>query len=163
MDWSITLRQADTVRVLARPHPFSEARIERRLPAGRTVGDHLRAIGLNPDRIFARVFINDRLIPSAEWEYARPTAGEFVTVRVIPTGGDGGGGGKDALRVVAMIAVVAAAAWVSGGASGLMTGMFAGGTVGAAVAGAAVGIGLSLAMNAHIPAPLPRRTVEEAA
>lgn len=148
------------IRVITRAHPFSEARIETNRPAGGTVVELMQSVDVPPDRIFARVFIDDRLVPSAEWEQTRPTAGQLVTIRVIPTD-SGGGGSKDALRLVAMIAVVAAAAWVSGGAGGLMTGAFAGGTAGAAGAGAVVGIGLSLAMNGHIPALLPRRAMPQ--
>lgn len=160
MDQYITLRQAGEIRVVACPHPFSSVRIEQKVLEGATIRQIMDEMALRGAHLHARVFIDDRLVTQAEWEYVAPRAGQHVTIRVIPTGG-GDGGSKDALRLVAMIAVVAAASFVSAGAGGLMTGVFAGGTVGAAVAGAAVGIGLSLAMNANIPAPLPRRTVPQ--
>lgn len=158
MNQDITSPQAGEIRVVACPHPFSSARIEQKVLEGPTIRQIMDTMTPRGVHLHARVFIDDRMIQETEWEYAVPRAGQYVSIRVIPTGG-GGGGQKDALRLVSIIAIVAATAWVSAGASGLMIGMFAGGTVGAAVASAAVGIGLSLAMNANIPAPLPRRSV----
>lgn len=61
--------------MMARPHPFSDTRIEARRPAGGTVAELMRSVDVPYDRIFARVFIDDRLVPWAEWEQARPVAG----------------------------------------------------------------------------------------
>lgn len=113
----------------------------------------LREIGLNPDPIFARVFIDDQLVPKSEWEWAVPKAGQQVTVRVIPTGG---GQGKDALRIVAMIGVITLAA-VSAGAGGAPLGGFLGFTgaaaqgIGSAIIASTVSIVGSLAVTALIP------------
>ncbi len=150
-------RHLEEVSIIACPRPFSTARIVRQVPAGATIAAMMREVGLNPDPLFARVFINDRLILKAEWEYATPKAGQFVTMRVIPTGG--GGGGKDALRIVAMIGVVVAAAFTAGGG---LAGMgflpeglamaFGSGTTAAYVAGAGVSIFGSLHANTLLPA-----------
>lgn len=169
---SIRLPQNE-VSLVACPRPFLAQRIVCQLPAGGTVADHMRAIGMSPDQLFARVFIDDRLIHKAEWEFATPRAGQYVTVRAIPTGG--GGGGKDALRIVAMIGIVVAAALTAGGglagAAGLLGGGgawggataagFGVGGFGSAVAGAVVGIGGTLAVSGRIPPPLPRRSLLE--
>lgn len=144
------------VHLVACPRPFSTAQIDRQVPEGSTIAELLRGIGLNPDPLFARVFIDDRLILKAEWEWATPKAGQFVSVRVIPTGG---GGGKDALRIVAMIGVVIAAAFTAGGGlaglgflpEGLAMGLGVGETA-AYVVGAGVSIFGSLHANTLLPA-----------
>lgn len=125
---------------------------------GLPIGDLLRGIGLNPDPIFARVFIDGQLIPKAEWEWAVPQAGQLVTVRVVPTGGQGGG--KDALRIVAMIGVIAAAMFAPAalgalGVGGLTTSTGAL-TFQAALVSATVSIVGSLAVNALIPPTKPK-------
>ena len=163
---SSTRLPLDAVNLVACPRPLSTQRIVCQRPAGGTVADHLRAIGMFPDQMFARVFIDDRLIPQAEWEYAAPKAGQFLTVRTVPMGG--GGGGKDALRIVAMIGVLVAAAFTVGGGlaglgflpEGLAMG-FGYGTIASQVAGAFVGIGGLLAVSGRIPPPLPRRSLLE--
>lgn len=152
------IEHATGVQLIACPKPFSTARIERAMPEGGTVADMLRAIGLNPDPLFARVFIDDRLVLKAEWEWTVPYAGQLVTVRVIPTEG---GGGKDALRIVAMIGVVIASLYTAGGALGAFLpealGMaFASGTTASAVAGVGVSIAGSLAVGALIPPAKPK-------
>jgi len=140
---------AAPVSLIARPHPFSTDRIQQDVPEGLPIADVFRLIGLNPDPIFARVFIDDQLIPKAEWEWAMPAAGQRITIRVIPTNG-GGGQGKDAMRIVAMIGVVVASLFapylapVGWGLVGAWTG---------AALTATVAIAGSLAVNALIPPP----------
>ena len=159
---------SSTISLMACPRPFSVQRIERALPEGSTIADMLRAIGLNPDPLFARVFIDDRLILKAEWEWAIPKADQLVTVRVIPTGG--AGGGKDALRIVAMIAVMAAAIYTANGALAGAAGAIGGGGAwggataagfgvggtGSALAGLGVSIIGTLAVGALIPPAKPK-------
>lgn len=145
----------NAVHLIACPRPFSMQQIAREVPEGATIAALMRDIGLNPDPLFARVFIDDRLIHKAEWEYATPKAGQFVTVRVIPTGG--GGGGKDALRIVAMIGVVIASIYTAGAAgAGLGTLLGVSAQTGSAIAGAAVSIVGSLAIGALIPPAKPK-------
>jgi hypothetical protein len=155
----------EALRLVACPHPFSTTRIDLTLPAGGTLADLMRVAGLNPDGLYARVFVDDVLFDRVWWPYVTPDPGQFVTVRVIPTGGGGGGGGKDALRIVMMIAVVAiaiVAPYALAGSLGLGTGFLAavGGPI-TGLAGVLIGAGLgivgSLAINGLIPAPAPRR------
>jgi len=156
------------VRFVASPSPLSvdRGRIDRMVPEGLTVSGHLRTVGLNPDPLWARVFIDGRLIPKAEWEWTVPKAHQCLTVRAIPMGGDGGGG-KMAVRIVAMLAVVVASVYTGGaaasalgpGGSGLFgVGGLSAGTAGAIGAGISAGITIAstLAINGHIPPPLPR-------
>jgi len=142
------------VRLVACPRPFSIDRIEQYIPEGTTVAEMMRGLGINPDRIFARVFIDDQLVPKAEWEWAVPRAGQFVTVRAIPTDG---GQGKDALRIVAMIAVVALA--VASGqfyGAAFASSIGVSNAVGAAIITTTVSIAGTLAVNALIPPPKPK-------
>lgn len=92
------------LRVVACPRPFSVARTELTLAEGPTVAELLERVGIDPLRAAARVFIDDTFVPKRWWARVHPKAGRTVTVRVIPTGG---GGSKDVLRVVALIAIVA--------------------------------------------------------
>lgn len=124
----------------------------RSFAPGESIAQLMRHCGLDPLRIPARVFLDDQLIESAYWHLVKPKAGHLVSVRVIPEGGNGQG--KDVLRIVAMIGVVAlaiAAPWLAGlaGATILSSG------VGAALLTAGVGIVGSLAVGALIPPPTP--------
>lgn len=125
------------------------------MPEGGSLNEMLRAINLDPDRIFARVFIDDQLVEQAEWLTARPHAGQQVTVRVIPTGGGAGGagGGKDILRVVAMLGVIILSIFAPYAAPvgwGLV-----GSWMGAALSATVALVG-SLAVQALIPPPKPK-------
>jgi len=96
------------VRLIACPSlALEHGKIDRYVRPGETVAGHLRALGWQPDSLNARVCIDGVLIEQAQWEYAVPRAGQSFVTRVIPMGG--GEGGKSALRIVAMLAVVAAA------------------------------------------------------
>ena len=151
---------AGSLRLIACPSlALEHGRIDRYVPEGATVAGHLRAIGWQPDPLHARVFIDGVMIEKARWEEAMPAAGQALTIRVIPMGGGGGdGGGKMALRIVAMIAVVAAsiflpalapAAWGLTTAAGGLTGL-------GLLASATISIVGSLAISALIPPARPR-------
>jgi len=158
MEHSVVAGGGDTCRLIACPRPFSVDRIDKKVHAGATIAELLGGIGLDPDRIFARVFIDDRLIPSAEWQSTKPSAGQTLTVRVVPTGGQGGG--KDALRIVAMIAVVALAVYTAGtslpGSLAAFTGLSP--AVSQAIVLSSIAIVGQLAITALIP-PAPRQLV----
>ena len=151
------------LRLIACPHPLSIelGRIDRMVPEGATVAEHIRALGWSTEGLGAVVFIDEQLVPFAQWEYAVPKAGQNLSVRVIPMGGGGSENGKTALRIVAMLAVVLAAAAVSGGAlSGILPealGMaFASGTTAASVAAGLITVAGMLAVTAKVPPARPR-------
>ena len=133
---------------------LEHGKIDRYVPEGGTVADHLRAIGWQPDRLNARVFIDGVFIEQAQWEYAAPLAGQAFITRVIPMGG--GEGGKSALRIVAMLAIVAAAV-----ATGQLEFIAAYGPLAGPLVTAAISIAGSLALSGLIPAPLPRRALPQ--
>jgi hypothetical protein len=119
-----------TVRVVACPRPFSVERIDRTAPAGATVAELLDLAGVHPAMMqLAHVHIGDIEIDRRYWHRVRPKEGQTVTIRVAPAGG-----GKNPLRTVLTIGVIAASAW-AGGAFGtpLAIGMFGG--MGPATAG----------------------------
>ena len=67
----------------------------------------------------------------------------------------GGGGDKDTLRTVAMIAVMIAATAVTGGAAFALSGALVGGSTAAALWGTAISIGGGLLVNALMPVQAP--------
>lgn len=113
---------APSLRVVASPHPFSIKTADLELPAGGTVLDLMRAAGCEKALIGnAHVFITDKAmnkdinyIPRENWARVRPKPGTHLSIRVVP--GKGGGGGKNPLRVILSIAVIAASfgvnAWI---------------------------------------------------
>lgn len=151
--------QKTDLRLIVCPRPLSVTRdrIDVMIPAGATVAEHLRAIGCDTDRLTALVYVDDRLIPRAEWEWMAPRAGQSLAVRAIPLGGDEGGG-KSILGIVAMIGLVVATWYIGGvGIAGALpqmaggwTAAFMGGQIGASVLAGGVLISGSLAINALI-------------
>jgi len=102
------------------------------------------------ERCVARV--NHELVPRAMWPYVRPKprcggkAIDVVVIFALPLGDGRGGGGsggarKNPIASVATIAVLLAAAAVSGGALAPLSAALGPTTIGAAVAGSAIGIG----------------------
>lgn len=139
-----------TVPIIVCPRPFTmEGRQRKRLRPGMSIADMLMEFDLNPETLPARVFLDDCLVEKSYWHCVKPKANHLVSVRVIP---EGGGQGKDVLRIVAMVGVIAlaiAAPYIAGalGSTLLSTG------IGASLLTASVGIVGSLAVSALIPPP----------
>jgi sulfur carrier protein ThiS len=143
----------DNFRLVACRSLNHENRQDTYFEAGRTLRECLTTLGWRPEGLHARVSINGEIVPDAEWLDAKPTAGQSVVVRTVPTGGDG----KQAGQIVGMIMLAIAAAYVAGGAGGHLGTLIGAGEWQAGAAGAGLAIGGSLALNALIPQPLPRR------
>ncbi|MCS6305238.1 MAG: hypothetical protein H8K07_16470 [Nitrospira sp.] len=62
-------------RMIACPSLSHERRTDRYCDAGRAVGDYVRELGWQPERMSARVTIDGALVPEAEWETVVPQAG----------------------------------------------------------------------------------------
>lgn len=139
------------LEIIAATNPFTSERITHVVGAGKTIAEIIDEV--NPDPILAQhmhIYVGDHYIPPANWSHVRPHAGTQLTVRAFipPMGGDSGGG-KDLLRTILIIAVLAAALAFGpalGGVLGL-TGALAG-SVGQAI----IGIGGMLLINTLIPA-----------
>ena len=160
--------EIQNLRLIACPHVLSteKGRIDVQRPAGGNLNDLLRSIAWTPEGLSARVFIDGEYVKDAAWEYTVPRAGQSVIVRAIPTGGAmGGGQGKDATMIVAMIGIIALSFAMPAmiGSLGVMGAIIATtpGVAGALVA--ATSIGLTLALSGLIPQPLPRRALPQPA
>lgn len=151
----------DSLRLIACPSVFSfeHERIDVCRPAGGSVADLLRSIGWIPGTLHALVTIDGELVREAEWEWKIPRAQQSLFVRAIPQGGNGQG--KDTIRLVAMIGVIAAAIAAPYALAGLgVTGLtIAGG--GLTPLGGFVAASASLAMPLGINTLLPPRPKEE--
>lgn len=147
---------AQHIPIVVCPRPFTmEGRQMKRLRSGMSIADMLVEFDLNPETLPARVFIDDCLVEKAYWHCVKPKANHLVSVRVIPEGGQQG---KDVLRIVAMVGVIAlaiAAPWAAGLAGSTL---LSSGTLGGALLTAGVGIVGSLATSSVIPFHLPRLT-----
>jgi len=153
-----------SLRLIAHPRlSLDKDRRDLTLPAGLTLEACLRHIWTRVEGVHARVVIDGRVIERAEWGTFLVASGSVVTARAIL--GDGGEGGKSALRIVAMLGLVAVSIFTAGGGlaglAGLIGGAGAwagmvGGSIGAALAGAAISVAGSLAINVLISPPRPR-------
>lgn len=150
------------------PHPFKAARELVYVPEGLTIQQMLEVA--QPDPMLARhavIFIGGEQIPRAMWPRVRPKEGAHVELRVLPSGG--GGGGKNPLRTLLTLAVVAAS-FIMGpvvgagifGSSLVNAGLSVGLTVGQGIAltsaiGSAIVTGLgNLLVNAIAPVRPPQ-------
>lgn len=138
-------------------HPFAPARPHASLPAGGSLCDIAAAAGLAPELWpYTHVFVNGHHVPRGNWARVRPHAGTVVTLRMLPMGG---GGGKNPLRTVLSLALVAASPVIAGaiagalgvGAQSVFLGMNA-----ARLITAGVNIAGRLALNAIAPPSRPR-------
>src|SRR5690606_28282996 len=103
----------DKIDVAVVPHPFAIERIHARIPAGGTIAEIVAAAQPDPALSgFAHVYIDGHYVPSTHWRRVRPRAGTVVSIRMVPRGG---GGGKNPLRTVLSLALVAASPIIAGG------------------------------------------------
>lgn len=144
-------RYAAPVRVTGRVAPMQSQVFSTEVPEGGSITDILTAAAIAPSP-FLRVYVGDAEVPRDRWPNVRPRAGRLVTVAAIPAGGQGGS--KNAMRIVASIAIIVAAAIAGPAIAGPGLGL-AEGTGGfiavSAVSTAAIGIAGTLAVNALIP------------
>lgn len=144
------MRHAAPVRLIGSATPFAGRRVFDQFAAGLTIEQMLAAKGIASPLV--RVFVGDVEVPREHWTNVRPKAGRIVQVAAVPLGG--AGGGKTALRVVASLAIIAAAASL-GPEVALAAGYLETGSA-AAIFTAGIGMAGMLAVNALIPTPQPR-------
>jgi hypothetical protein len=93
--------------------------------------------------------INGEAVLRRDWRRRRIRATDELRFVSHPLGGNGNGGAKQIVGLVALIAVAAFATFVTGGGAAALLGTaFGAGTLGAAALGAAIGIGGALLINA---------------
>ena len=96
-----------SIRVTAKPTPFSAAHRRYEVQAGSTIAELVdQAIPDRRSRRFARVFLCDHEIPIERWRSVRPKPGTDLFVTVAPAG-MGGGGQSNPLRMILQIAILA--------------------------------------------------------
>ena len=141
-----------TARIVADtwPHPLTaEGRETRRLALrGHETLDRLAALEarrLGADTAEIAVALNGRPVQRGDWPETPLAAGDIVTLRRVPRGGD-----SDPLNLALTLAVVAAAAIIGG-----PIGVGVLGKVGASIAAAGVLVGGSLIVNAIAPPRQP--------
>jgi len=148
-----TGKPAKPVSLFAAAHPFKTERIDRTVIAGGSIADILKECGLGvllDPAADVRLFVDDMLMPSDCWGWYTPEPGQIICLRVLPTGG---GSGKDVLRGVMMIAVLAMSLYAPFAASAILGTNV--GNLGGGLITAGVGLGGMLAVNALIPPAIP--------
>jgi len=93
--------------------------------------------------------IDGEAVLRKDWRRRRIRPGEQLRFMSYPLGGNGQGGAKQVIGLVALVAVAAFATFVTGGgAAALLGSAFGAGTFGAAALGATIGLGGALLINA---------------
>lgn len=149
-------QQKKMLSVTAAPHPFCTERITAQMPAGESIAAIIRAVmpeGLPAAYIAA--YLDGHFIPQENWHVTQPHAGTILTLRAVPRGG----GGKNPLRTILSLALVAASPVIAGAVAGAL-GVTAQATIlginAARVITAGVNILGRLALNAIAPPGQPR-------
>lgn len=118
----------DACRIVARPHPFTTERHSLTVRSGSTVAEMLaHAVPDHALHRFAHVtLLHDDgggepiTLHRDVWHRVRPKPGIRVEIMIVPEGG--GGGGKNPLRTILSIAVIAASFFIGPALGGLIVG-----------------------------------------
>lgn len=148
----------------ANPFRLGDMRYIEGVPDGAPLTAYVEAARAQLHRSYApylQVWLGEHRIPEENWARVRPKASVPVYIRVRPQGGKGAG--KNILRAVIMIAVIAAAVYFLGPAAfaaggWIGTSLAVGGAAAAAASAAAIAavtLVATLALNALIPPPGP--------
>ena len=128
------------------------------LPVGLHLDQILEAVQTDPLlRHHAHIFLDGCIVPRADWQTVTPGIGQQVTIRVVPTGGNGG---KNPLRIVLSIAVLIVGTAFGGPLGTALFGFAQGSAVGAAIGTALITTAGGLLINAIVPPPQPTFTGE---
>jgi hypothetical protein len=151
-----TFKQAPrTVGVTYYPHPFTVAGVAREMNVGKSLSDMVSAVvPEHLPRQALRVYLDGHEISRAKWPRVRPKAAARVIIRCIPLGG---GGGKNPLRTILSLAVMAASPVISSALTGVFGAgaNFLGISAGRLITGGVNLLG-RLAINALAPPGRPR-------
>ena len=99
------------VTVTASPHPFKAATVDLEIEEGFTVLELLQMA--QPREVFqnhAYIEIDGYTIPRNYWHVVKPKAGHIVAINIIPRGGEG----KNPLRTLLVIGIIAATIFFAG-------------------------------------------------
>ena len=150
-----TVLPNDMITLTAAAHPFEAS--SKTIPVAEGVSLQAMLEQAQPDPVLmqhAVIFIGGGIVDRRYWHCVYPKAGALVEIRVLPTGG-GGGGDKNVLRTVLTLAVLVASVTIPGlqglGLTALQQAFL---QVGIAVVG-------NLAVNALVPVQQPEGPREE--
>jgi len=149
---------SNDISLITCPNPLTFERVDHIIPDGQSLYDMIKTNlpTLISENLDAYVYINDVSYVKSDWKDVFPSAGDIVTIRVVPSGG----GGKDPARTILMLAVIAAAAWTGPQAAFAVYGSSATSTIGGMVISAGVSMAVTtvgfLAVNALCPPPLSK-------
>lgn len=139
----------DLVSLSISPHPFAVERMSSAVASGSTIAEIIE--NHNPHlALHAHVYIDGAYVPQDRWHLVRPKAGTTVSIRMVPMGG---GGGKNPLRTILPLAVMAASPMLTAGLTtvlGASTASFMGISAGRLIT-AGVSLVGRLAINALAP------------
>lgn len=150
------------IKVVSLPNAFSFYKTKSHFPEKTRLSEIVKS-SLKNDKLLenANVWISDKelkceplYIKAKDWENVIVKGDTLVTIRACPTGG---GGGKDPLKLVLTVALIAAAAWAAPSLAAYATGTAVGKASATAVYFATGSIMLvgTMAINALIPPPKP--------
>jgi sulfur carrier protein ThiS len=151
------------VKMTAAVHPFKANHKDLEFEEGVTIKEMIEVAQPDQKQVkHALVFVRGEIIPREAWHKYRPKAGDIIEARAFPVP-MGGGGGKDILRIVLIIAVMVFAMWAAPfvlGAMGFSAATIAAGGLfvsfmGALVTGVIATVGM-LAVNALVPVKQPK-------
>lgn len=135
-------------RIIGCPNPFTAKCVDGWCPDGLTVREAVASIAKASGipagwAKHAHIWINGRKVPRDRWDEVQVREGQLLNFRIVPGKSGGGSGGKNPLRMVMSIAIMAAA-WYAGPA--LLMGTQAGAMFanGALAMGMSVGTGLAV-------------------
>ncbi|HEX2753259.1 MAG TPA: host specificity factor TipJ family phage tail protein [Alphaproteobacteria bacterium] len=151
------MKKSGQLSVSLAPHPFAVERIQASIPAGQTVAEIIAGFDKSAVSLpHAHVYIDGGYIPRDNWHAVRPKAGTVLSLRMVPMGG---GGGKNPLRTVLSLALVAASPMIAAGIAGAL-GVTAGATFMGISAARVITAGVNLlgrlTLNALAPPGKPR-------
>lgn len=148
-------KAAAAVRVCARPHPFAAENRLYFLSAGKTLAEMARKVQPDPLLVpYLRCCINNRAVPQEKWRLVRPKAGAEVQFCAVPMGG---GGGKNPLRTVLSLAILASTSFLGSAFAATAFGQASFlGITGSRLITGALNFAGRLALNALAPPPRQR-------
>ena len=159
---SLQSEESSLVRINSAPHPFLTSQTTKHVPAGLNVEEMLEAVQADPIlRRHAHVFVDEMLVPREKWGTVKPGVGSMVSIRIVPSGG--GGGGKNPLRTVLSLAVIAASFGFGGALGGAIFGSSIAAGTSAAIGSAIILTAGTLLVNAIAPIRPPEGASRQSA